>query len=262
MSLPSASEQPAVSVEHLSVSYRTMVERRPTMKTALMRLGRNSSEVKFIEALRDVSFSVNHGEFLGVIGHNGAGKSTLLRTIAGILPPSEGRVTVNGHVTTLLSVGIGFNAELTGRENIRLGSLANGFTPKQIAEREAEIAEFAGLGEFIDFPMKTYSSGMYSRLGFAVVTHMDPDILLIDEALSAGDAAFRDRASAKIREMIGKARAIVLVSHGLATVQEMASQCLWLDHGRVMDYGDPEVVVKAYTDFVQSGASAMVVDEH
>lgn len=262
MSSPSASDEFAIDVEHLSVRYRTMLERRPTMKSALMRLGRNEHEVRYIQALKDVSFRVRHGEFLGVIGHNGAGKSTLLRTIAGIMPPSEGRVTVNGHVTTLLSVGIGFNAELTGRENIRLGALANGFTPRQISEREDEIAEFAGLGEFIDYPMKTYSSGMFSRLGFAVVTHMDPDILLIDEALSAGDAAFRDRASAKIRELVERARAIVLVSHGLATVQEMASHCLWIDHGRVMGYGEPEEIVESYTEFVKVGSSAIVTDEH
>ncbi|GIU92154.1 MAG: hypothetical protein KatS3mg011_1060 [Acidimicrobiia bacterium] len=139
---------------------------------------------------------------------------------------------VNGHVTTLLSVGIGFNPELTGRENIRLGGLANGLSPREIALKEDAIAEFSGLGEFIDYPMKTYSSGMRSRLGFSVVAHMDPDILLIDEALSAGDASFREKASAKMRELMEKARAIILVSHGLSLVKEMASTCVWLDHGR------------------------------
>lgn len=261
MSLPFESDGLAVSVENLSVSYRARLESRPTMKSALVRMGRPKQETRFIEALRNVSFSVGHGEFLGVIGHNGAGKSTLLRTIAGILPPSAGRVVVNGHVTTLLSVGIGFNAELTGRENIKLGALANGLTPREIEVKEDAIAEFSGLGEFIDYPMKTYSSGMYSRLGFAVVVHMEPDILLIDEALSAGDASFREKASLKIKELMSKARAIILVSHGLATVEEMASKCLWLDHGRVMGHGEPGDVVTRYTDFVKAGSSAAVVDE-
>lgn len=262
MSLPSISDAIAVSVENVSVRYRARLEHRPTMKSTLGRLGKPKREVKQIEALNEVSFELCHGEFLGVIGHNGAGKSTLLRTIAGILPPSEGRVVVNGHVTTLLSVGIGFNAELTGRENIRLGGLANGLRPKEIEAKEDEIVEFAGLGEFIDYPMKTYSSGMYGRLGFSVAVHMEPDILLIDEALSAGDAAFREQASAKIKEMMGKARAIILVSHGLALVKEMASSAIWLDHGRIAGQGEPEDVIKAYTAFVEAGSSAAVHDDH
>ena len=147
------SDLPAVAVENLSVSYRAFLEKRPTLKSSILRLGRPERELKVIEALNDISFTVNPGEFLGVIGHNGAGKSTLLRAIAGILPPSVGRVSIHGSVTTLLSVGIGFNAELSGRENIRLGGLANGFTMKEIAAKEDEIAEFSGLGEFIEYPM-------------------------------------------------------------------------------------------------------------
>jgi len=261
VSLPSVSDRIAVSVEGLSVRYRARLETRPTMKSALLRLGRSQQETRYIEALQDVSFQVPFGEFWGVIGHNGAGKSTLLRTIAGIVPPSSGRIAVNGYVTTLLSVGIGFNAELTGRENIRLGGLANGLSPQEIALKEDAIAEFSGLGEFIDYPMKTYSSGMYSRLGFSVVAHMEPDILLIDEALSAGDASFRDKASAKIRELTEKARAIILVSHGLSVVKEMATTCLWLDHGRVMGIGPADEMVSAYTDFVQAGTSAAAHDD-
>jgi ABC-type polysaccharide/polyol phosphate transport system ATPase subunit len=197
-----------------------------------------------------------------VIGHNGAGKSTLLRTIAGILPPSRGRVVVNGYVTTLLSVGIGFNGELTGRENIRLGGLANGLSPQDIARREHDIAEFSGLGEFVDYPLKTYSSGMRSRLGFSVAVHMEPEILLIDEALSAGDAAFRTKASEKIKEVMSKAQAILLVSHGLSTIEEMASSVLWLDHGRVLGHGDPSDTIEAYREHVSAGSSAAVNEEY
>lgn len=260
--MPSESDPDiAVSVQGLSIEYRTLIERQQTVKSVLRRMGRADNEVRRIPALSEVSFEVPYGEFLGVIGHNGAGKSTLLRSIAGILPPSGGRIVVNGYVTTLLSVGVGFNGELTGRENIHLGGLANGLTPKEIARREDEIAEFSGLGEFIDYPIKTYSSGMYGRLGFAVAVSMEPEILLIDEALGAGDAAFRDQAEAKMKELMKKARAIILVSHGLAVVQEMATRVLWLDHGKSMQIGDPAEVVKAYTDSVNAGASAMVMDE-
>lgn len=260
--MPSESDGFAVKVESLSVRYRARVEHRQTLKSTLRRLGRSRQEIRYIQALQDVSFEVGHGEFLGVIGHNGAGKSTLLRTIAGILPPTEGRVSVNGHVTTLLSVGIGFNNELTGRDNILLGGMANGMMPREIMAREDAIADFAGLGEFIDYPLKTYSSGMRSRLAFAVAINVEPDILLIDEALSAGDAEFRDKAARKIREIMGMARAIILVSHGLATIREMATQALWLDHGRVLGVGKPHEVVKAYTDYVKVGRSAAVIEEN
>ena len=141
-----------------------------------------------------------------------------------------------------------------------LGGLANGLTPKEIARREDEIAEFSGLGEFINYPIKTYSAGMYGRLGFAVAVSMEPDILLIDEALSAGDAAFAEQAEAKIKDLMSKARAIILVSHGLDTVKEMATRVLWLDRGKTMQIGDPDTVVDAYIDFVKVGTNPVVMD--
>ena len=259
--MPSGSSTPAIVVENLCVKYRTTLEKRQTLKSTLLRLGRPQHEVKYIEALKTIDLTVHRGEFLGIIGHNGAGKSTLLRTIAGILPPSTGRISVYGDVTTLLSVGIGFNPQLTGRDNIRLSALANGYSTREIAKKEDEIAEFSELGEFINFPMKTYSSGMYSRLGFAVVSHMDPDILLIDEALSAGDAAFREKAAARIQVMMEKASAILLVSHGLKTITEMATKCLWLDHGEMMGLGNCDEVVEAYKESVRAGSSTIVSEE-
>lgn len=259
--MPSESNDPAIVIRDLSVTYRTTLEKRPTLKSALLRLGRPQQEVKMIEALKCIDLTVNRGEFLGIIGHNGAGKSTLLRTIAGILPPSTGKISVYGDVTTMLSVGIGFNPELTGKENIRLSALANGFSNKEIFDKEDEIAEFSELGEFINYPMKTYSSGMHSRLGFSVVTHMDPDILLIDEALSAGDASFRGKAAARIQVMMEKASAILLVSHGLATITEMATKCLWLDHGSVKGVGSCDEIVGAYRDSVDGGNSAIASEE-
>lgn len=261
--MPSASDaQPdlAIRVEHLSVRYRTAIERKQTMRSFLARGGRAHRSIQMFEALHDVSFDVPSGALLGVVGANGAGKSTLLRTIAGILPPSEGKVTVWGNVTTLLALGVGFNIELSGRENIRLGCLASGFAPDEIDEVARPIAEFADLGEFIDYPMKTYSSGMHGRLAFSVAVHLRPDILLIDEALSTGDAAFREKSQDKMRELMTQARGIVLVSHGLALVRSMATDVLWIDKGRVRGLGDPEEVIGMYTESVQARSKAAASD--
>lgn len=213
------------------------------------------------EALRDISFEVGSGNLLGIIGPNGAGKSTLLRTLAGILPPSEGKITVWGSVTTLLALGVGFNAELSGRDNIRLGCLASGFLPEQIDELTGPIIEFADLGEFIEYPVKTYSSGMYGRLAFSIAVQLKPDILLIDEALSTGDASFRAKSQDKMRELMTQARAIVLVSHGLGLIREMATEVLWLDKGEVMGYGDPAEMIGAYTESVHVSTKAATDDD-
>ena len=262
--MPSASEVQqdlAVKVENLSVRYRTAIERKQTLRSFLARGGRNRRTTFMFEALHDVSFEMKSGTVLGVIGPNGAGKSTLLRTLAGILPPSEGRVTVWGSVTTLLALGVGFNPELSGWENIRLGCLASGFAPEDIPEVAGPIAGFADIGEFIDYPVKTYSSGMHGRLAFSIAVHLNPDILLIDEALSTGDAAFRAKSQDKMRELMTQARAIVLVSHGLGLIQEMATDVLWLDKGHVMGYGDPTAIINGYTDAVQVRTKAATNDQ-
>lgn len=262
--MPSASDVQsdlAVRVENLSVRYRTAIERKQTLRSFLARGGRNRRTTRMIEALHDVSFEVKTGTFLGVIGANGAGKSTLLRTLAGILPPSEGKITVWGDVTTLLALGVGFNAELSGRDNIRLGCLASGFAPEDIEELSGPITEFADLGEFIDFPVKTYSSGMYGRLAFSIAVHVNPDILLIDEALSTGDAAFRSKSQDRMRELMTQARAIVLVSHGLGLIREMATDVLWLNKGHVMGFGDPAQIITGYTDSVQASTKAATNDQ-
>lgn len=249
----SASEGPAISVQGLGLKYRTSLERKPTLKSALVRLGRRQRTLKIIEALKDVSFDVPRGSFTGIIGSNGAGKSTLLKVLAGILPPTEGRVEIRSTDTTLLSMGVGFNAELSGGENVFLGGLVSGLTPSQISERYDEIVEFTELEEFIDMPLKNYSSGMRSRLMFAVAVQFKPDILLIDEALGAGDAAFAKKAADKMRDLLSEAGAIVLVSHSLSTVRELATDCIWLHKGRVMYRGKPDAAVDEYLKFVKSG---------
>jgi lipopolysaccharide transport system ATP-binding protein/teichoic acid transport system ATP-binding protein len=241
----------AVRVENLSVTYRTTVEKKPTLKKTLIRLGRRERIIREIKAVREVSFEVPRGAALGVVGVNGAGKSTLLRTMAGILPPTDGRIEVFGRVSTLLSLGVGFKSELTGQENVVLGGLAAGLSRKQMAAKYEEIADFAELGDFMDMPMRTYSSGMYGRLAFSVAVNMEPDILLIDEALSTGDARFREKSFEKMRQLCAQARTIVLVSHGLRSIRELCHEAIWMHEGRIAMRDEADTVIEAYKEFLQ-----------
>ena len=241
----------AVKVQNLSITYRTTFERKPTLKQALVRFGRGQRAVREVQAIKDVSFEVRMGTSMGIIGSNGAGKSTLMRAMAGILPPTKGSIEVWGKASTLLALGVGFNNNLSGRENIVLGGLATGLTRAEVEERADEVAEWTELGEFIDMPMRTYSSGMSARVGFSVAVHMKPDILMIDEALSTGDAHFREKANNKMAELRDSARAMFLVSHGLGSIKEMCNEVIWLDRGALMMRGEPDEVVKAYLKFVK-----------
>jgi ABC-type polysaccharide/polyol phosphate transport system ATPase subunit len=258
---PSGADDWAIKVENLSVTYRTTLEKRPTLKTTLVRLGRRERTVRQIQALRNVSFEVPHGRVVGIVGVNGAGKSTLMRTVAGILPPTEGRVEVNGRVSTLLALGVGFNSDLSGRENVVLGGLAAGLTRQQLAAKYDDIAEFAELGDFIDMPMRTYSSGMYGRLAFSVAVNMEPDILLIDEALSVGDARFKRKSFEKMRELCAEARTILIVSHALGSIGELCNEVVWMQNGQVEMRGDPDVVIEAYTQFLGVGESDVALED-
>ncbi len=248
-------------VQDLSITYRTTFERRPTLKQALVRFGRGQRAVKEVEAIKDVSFEVPNGSAMGIIGSNGAGKSTLMRAMAGILPPTSGSIEVWGKASTLLALGVGFNQSLSGRENIILGGLAAGLSRKEVEERADEVAEWTELGDFIDMPMRTYSSGMSARVGFSVAVHMKPDILMIDEALSTGDAHFREKANAKMAELRDSARAMFLVSHGLGNIKEMCTEVIWLDHGKLMMRGEPDEVVTAYMKFVKVKKSATAMED-
>ncbi len=245
----------AIRAENLSVTYRTAVDKRPTLKKTLIRLGRRERTIREIRALRDVSFDVRHGTALGIVGVNGAGKSTLLRTVAGILPPTRGRVEVSGRISTLLALGVGFNSDLTGRENVMLGALAAGLTREEVAAKYDEIAEFSELGDFLDVPIQTYSSGMYGRLALSVALNVEPDILLIDEALSVGDARFRQKSFAKMRELCGRARTIVIVSHGLRSIRKLCNDAIWMHEGGIAMRDEPEAVVEAYKRFLDVGES-------
>ena len=261
MSSLSVSERTAISVEDVSVTYRTSLERRPTLSSTVTKLGRRERIIREIEAVKHVSFDVPHGEVLGIVGANGAGKSTLVRTIAGILPPSEGRVEIHGRVSTLLALGVGFNKKLSGRENVVLGGLAAGLKRDQLAEKYDDIVAFAELEDFMDMPMRTYSSGMYGRLAFAVAVMMEPDILLIDEALSVGDAKFRRKCARKMRELCSEDRTVVLVSHALGTIQELADHAIWMDRGQLRMWDHPDSVVNAYTEFLEVGQDAVEMED-
>jgi ABC-type polysaccharide/polyol phosphate transport system ATPase subunit len=258
----SGSSAPSIIVDDVSVTYRTSLDARPTLKSAIKRMGRRERIVREVEAVKHASFEIPHGTVLGIVGANGAGKSTLVRTIAGILPPTSGRVEVYGRVSTLLALGVGFNKDLTGRDNVRLGGLAAGLDREVLASKYDDIVSFAELGEFMDMPMRTYSSGMYGRLAFSVAVNMDPDILLIDEALSVGDARFRRKSANKMRELCSQARTIVLVSHALGTVRELCDQAIWMDKGVMRMWDEPDAVVDAYTEFLEVGAEdALTVED-
>jgi ABC-type polysaccharide/polyol phosphate transport system ATPase subunit len=257
----SVSERTAISVEDVSVTYRTSLEKAPTLRSTVTRLGRREKIVREIEAVRHVSFDVPHGEVLGIVGANGAGKSTLVRTIAGILPPSEGRVEIHGRVSTLLALGVGFNKKLSGRDNVVLGGLAAGLKRGQLAEKYDDIVAFAELGDFMDMPMRTYSSGMYGRLGFSVAVNMDPDILLIDEALSVGDARFKRKSLNRMRQLCQEDRTVVLVSHALGTIAELCDEVLWMHNGELQMYGDATEVVDAYTAFLEVEQDAVTLED-
>jgi ABC-type polysaccharide/polyol phosphate transport system ATPase subunit len=251
--------EPAVEVEDLSLRYKTTSDRKPTLKGHLGRFRRHKTKFQ-VEALHEVSFEVPLGCVYGVIGRNGAGKSTLLRAIAGILPPSEGQIRIYRRVTLLLSLGLGFNRELTGRENILLGGLAAGLDEDEVKRHEDEIVAFADIGPAIDYPMRTYSSGMGGRLAFAVASHLDPEILLIDEALAAGDARFKDKCMARIEELCSGDRTVILVTHGLGIMQSIADQVLWIENGVVFDEGPAEEVIEAYLEHEEVSREAAMED--
>ena len=262
MSSLSASEVPAtvaaaldapaaIKVQDVSITYSTALQGggRQTLIGTLSRLRRRRKIVKEIKAVRDVSFEVPRGTVLGIIGHNGAGKSTLVRAMAGILPPTHGRIEVRGRVSTMLALGVGFDRKLTGRQNVVLGGLAAGLSRQELAAAYDEIVAFAELEEYMDMPMRTYSSGMQSRLAFAVAVTIAPDILLIDEALSTGDARFKRKSFNKMRELCESAHTIVIVSHAMKSMRELCDEVVWLHKGQVKMYGPPQKVIKAYSKF-------------
>jgi ABC-type polysaccharide/polyol phosphate transport system ATPase subunit len=250
--VPAITEQPgeAIRVEGLEKLYRRTMpgDRLRTLKSALLEgsLTGNLRKDEAIEALRGIDFTVARGEAFGVIGGNGSGKSTLLKLIAGMLKPSAGRITVNGRVAAMIELGAGFHPEISGRENVFINGAVLGLPKREIERRYDEIVEFSGLGDFMEEPVKNYSSGMYVRLGFAVAIHTDPDVLLVDEVLAVGDEAFAHRCVRRIEEFLAAGRTLLLVSHSLDLVSGLCDRVLWLEDGRQRLIAAPRRAIDAY----------------
>ncbi|PYQ76607.1 MAG: hypothetical protein DMG04_03550 [Acidobacteria bacterium] len=254
---------PAIELTNVTKIYRRYTGRQfSTLKSALLQrsLMRDLQPSETFPALTDVSFTVPKGSTYGVIGRNGSGKSTALKLVAGITKPTGGVVRVDGRISALIELGAGFHPEISGRENVFINGIMLGLTKRQIQERFDEIVEFAELREFIDAPVKTYSSGMYMRLGFAVAIHVDPDVLLVDEVLAVGDEGFTHKCLDKFSEFRRRGKTILLVTHSLNLVERFCDEALWLDAGRAQTHGDPKRVVGAYLTAVEQGEEQLMVE--
>jgi ABC-2 type transport system ATP-binding protein/lipopolysaccharide transport system ATP-binding protein len=253
--MKSTEDELALKLVGVSVRYRVPTEPIATLKELAIRTlkGRRVGSREF-SALRNVDLDVQRGESLGIIGRNGAGKSTLLKVIARVLRPTHGRVWVRGNVAPLIELGAGFHPELTGRENILLNGAMLGFSRAQMEEKLSRIVEFAELADFIDAPLRTYSSGMTMRLGFAIASDVDPDILIIDEILAVGDEAFQAKCHARMQSFRERGATILFVSHALEAVRRLCGRVIWIDEGRIRYSEDADTVVEAYREHVAIGA--------
>ncbi len=236
----------AIEVNDVHISYRIL--NNISIRSSLFH---KKTRDEVFEAVKGVSFEVEKGGILGIIGKNGSGKSTLLRSIAGVFSPNTGTIDLHGHSVSLMALGVGFKPLLTGRENIMLSGLLLGFSEKEIKEREQEIVEFAELGDFIDKPVRTYSSGMNSKLAFAITAMLETDIMLVDEVLSVGDERFRRKSLAKMKELISdNNRTVILVSHSIETLNELSDRVMWMHDGEMKEFGEPEEVLNHYKKFM------------
>ena len=237
-----------IDVRELGVRYSLRLTRKNTVRQSFANLLRPREGPSSFWALRSVTFQLIKGESLAVIGPNGAGKSTLLQSLAGIITPSEGQIDVRGQISSLLTLGAGFDAELTGRDNILLAGAFMGMDHREMGRRIEGIIDFADIGQFIDAPIKTYSTGMRARLGFSIATAVDPDILLLDEVLGTGDQVFRAKSQARVLELVKAAKGIVLVTHDMNWVTEFCNRAILLQNGRIVAEGDPAEVVETHKE--------------
>ncbi len=242
-----------ISVDHVSMTFRINTSRTSSLKEWFIAKVKGRLRYEDFNALRDVSFEVAPGEVVGILGRNGAGKSTLLKVISGIYRPSAGRVVTRGRIAPMLELGSGFDYELSGRDNIFLNGAILGFDEKFLKDRYDEIVAFSELAEFIEQPIKTYSSGMVMRLAFAVATLVEPEILIEDEILSVGDAAFQKKSHARMMEMMAGGTTVLMVSHNIDQIRELCSRAIWLDHGGLRMQGETGEVCGAYMNWLESG---------
>lgn len=238
----------AIDVTNLTISYKNL--KKMSIKQNLFHIKKQKSE-NFI-AVDSVSFYVREGEILGIIGKNGSGKSTMLNALAGIFSPDSGEIDLHGHSISLLSIGVGFQKEMTGRENILLSGMLLGFSEREIREKEQEIIDFAELGKFIDMPVRTYSSGMHSKLAFSITAILETDIMLIDEVLSVGDERFKKKSYNKMKSLISnKDRTVVIVSHNINTLRELCDTVMWMHDSHVKKIGEPNEILDEYIAFMK-----------
>lgn len=235
-----------IKLENVSMRYRLLTQKVDNLKEMIVR--RIKKEIRYNDfyALRSVSFTVERGERIGIIGHNGAGKSTLLKIISGVMKPTEGNLEVNGSIAPLLELGAGFDPELTGAENIYLNGAILGKTKEYLEEKYNEIVSFSELGNFIHTPVKNYSSGMRARLGFSIATQVDPDILIIDEILGVGDQEFRKKSSETMKDLVRSGKTVILVSHSLKQIRELTDKVIWLHKGEIREIGDTDTICNLY----------------
>ena len=247
--------EPAIEVTDVRLEYRLSRSNIGTIKEYAIAAMKRQTKYESLWALDGITFEVRKGEVFGIVGPNGAGKSTLMKIMARVLPPTSGRVIVRGRVAPMIELGAGFNGELTGFENIVMYGTLLGRTPERMRSRAAEIADWADLTNFINVPLRSYSSGMLARLAFSVATDIEPDILIVDEVLSVGDAAFQIRSQERMAKLIEGGASVVIVSHVLETIKNLADRAMWLDHGRMVMTGVPHEVVDAYENTVGGAKS-------
>ena len=239
-------KETVIEVNDVSMHFNLMVERVDSIKEYVMKLVKGKLLYNDFVALSHVSFKVQKGEIVGLVGLNGAGKSTLLKIIAGVLKPTEGKVITRGTIAPLIEVGAGFDPELTARENVYLNGAILGHDRKFMDSKFDEIIDFAELRNFVDVPVKNFSSGMYARLGFAIATMVQPDILIVDEVLSVGDYLFQKKCEDRIQAMLDKGVTVVIVSHDLNTIKKLCTKVVWLEHGKIKDIGPTDKICKEY----------------
>lgn len=239
----------AITVKDLKISYRTI--KKFSLRKTLFKPSK--AKVEYFEAVKGVSFNIEQGKIVGIVGKNGSGKSTILKAIAGIFSADEGTIDLHGNAVSLLSIGVGFQPKLTGYENIFLSGMLLGFSEEQVKERVDEIIEFSELGKFIHKPVRTYSSGMHSKLAFSITAILETPIVLIDEVFSVGDMKFKEKSYNKMKELISKEdRTVVIVSHSMNALRELCNEVIWLNDGVILDQGNPEEVISKYEEFMRN----------
>lgn len=239
-------EESIIKVDNVSISFRLTKDKIFSLKEYFIKFLKRELKYEEFRALTDISFELKKGEILGIIGFNGSGKSTILKIISGIMKPTKGLVEVNGNISPLIELGSGFDMELTARENIFLNGYTLGYNKKFLTEHFDEIVEFSELEDFIDVPIKNFSSGMVARLGFAIATTVKPEILIVDEILSVGDFKFQKKSENRIREMIKNGVTVIMVSHSIQQIEGLCTKVLWLDKGKIKDYGETKRICEEY----------------